>query len=98
MKKHRVCIHHFDNVGDYFVYPVRLEESLPEIFVPLRPGDVPVPLDLQAVFNRCYDVGAFQQRIDYAGSVLPPTLRPEQQAWVRQLLREQGLLPPEASG
>jgi hypothetical protein len=95
---YHVCIHPFDQVEDYFVYPVRLEESLPEILVPLLPGAVPVPLDLQAVFNRCYDVGAFHYRIDYAGPVPPPPLRPEQEVWIRQRLREQGLLPPEASG
>ena len=39
---------------------VRLETALPVITVPLLPGDGDVPLDLQAVFTRCYDTGPYR--------------------------------------
>src|SRR5262249_42468208 len=46
---YHVCIHRFDHFEDYLVYPIRLEERLPEIAVPLLPEDAPVLMDLQAI-------------------------------------------------
>ena len=71
---------------DYFVYPIRLPDRLPEIGVPLLPGDEDVPVDLQAVFERCYDAGPYRRRIRY-GQVPPePPLGADRQAWISQLL------------
>ncbi len=63
--EYHVSIHRFDNLEDYFVYSIRLDESLPEIAVPLLPGDAAVLLDLQAVFQRTYDAGPYRREIDY---------------------------------
>ena len=52
--EYHVSIHHFDNWEDYFVHVVRLNQPLPQIAVPLLPGDPPVLVDLQAVFQRTY--------------------------------------------
>jgi hypothetical protein len=82
---YHVCIHHFDNLEDYFVYPLRLSEPLPEIAVPLLPGDPPVSLDLQAVFHRTYDAGPYRREIDYSQDTPVPPLGPDQQSWLRQL-------------
>ena len=62
---YHVSIHHFDNLEDYFVYPLRLTEPLPTIAIPLLPGDPAVSLDLQAVFHRTYDAGPYRREIDY---------------------------------
>jgi len=91
---YHVCIHHFDNLEDYFIYPFLLADRLPEIAVPLLPGDAPVSLDLQAVFDRCYETGPYRRRLRYAESPLVPPLRSEQAEWVNGLLREKGLLLP----
>ena len=85
---YHVCIHHFDNLEDYFVYPVRLDERLPEIDVPLLPGDGKVPIDLQTVFDRCYDTGPYSRRVRYREMTPVPPLRPEQAEWTNRLLKE----------
>jgi hypothetical protein len=84
--EYHVSIHHFDNLEDYFVYPIRLNESLPEIAVPLLPSDPPVALDLQAVFQRTYDRGAYEREIDYRRDVPEPPLATEWQAWLRSVV------------
>jgi hypothetical protein len=90
---YHICIHRFDHFEDYLVYPVRVEERLPEIAIPLSPQDSPVLVDLQAIFERAYDIGAYRRRILYhQGSPVPP-LSAEQTEWTTRLLREKGLLP-----
>lgn len=90
---YHVCIHHFDNLEDYFIYTILLTERLPEIAVPLLPGDPPVNVDLQAVFDRCYDTGPYRRRVRYAETAPVPPLKAEQAEWAMRLLREKGLLP-----
>lgn len=85
---YHVCIHHFDNLEDYFVYPIRLDERLPEIHVPLLPGDGAVAIDLQTVFDRCYDTGPYSRRVRYREMTPVPPLRPEQTEWAAGLLKE----------
>src|SRR5439155_825061 len=43
-------IHRFDDLEHFTVFPLQLMEKLPEIAIPLLPGDAPVIIDLQAVF------------------------------------------------
>jgi hypothetical protein len=83
---YHVSIHHFDNLEDYFVYPIRLNEALPEIVVPLLPGDVAVPLDLQAVFRRTYDAGPYNREINYRQDAPVPSLSPAWQSWLGEVL------------
>lgn len=90
---YHVCIHHFDNLEDFFVYPIYLGGRLPSIAIPLLPGDGSVTVDLQAVFTRTYDAGPYARRIRYAGPVPPPEMPPAYTEWVTKLLREKGLRP-----
>ena len=69
-----------------FIYPWKLEEAFPEFAVPLLPGDGQVPLDLGAVFTRCYDSGPYRRRVRYDPARLVPPLPAERVAWVRQML------------
>jgi hypothetical protein len=71
------------------LYPVALRERLPAIRVPLRETDADMSLDLQAVLERCYDNGAYQDDIDYEGQANPP-LEGDEAAWADVLLREKG--------
>jgi hypothetical protein len=91
---YHVCVREFDKLHETFVYPIQLAQRLPQIDVPLLPGDAAVPVDLQALFDRCYDVGVYRRRIDYAGGTPIPPLNPEYAEWADQLLRQQGLRPP----
>ena len=57
---YHVSIHHFDNLEEAYIYPILLPEPLPEIAIPLLPGDGAVAVDLQAVFERAYDTGPYK--------------------------------------
>lgn len=83
---YHVCIHRFDNLEDFFIYPVRLEERLPEIEIPLLPQDGAVSVDLQAVFDRCYDAGPYRREIRYEKDQPVPPLTPEQAQWAKSFL------------
>ena len=58
-------VHRFDRLEEFEVYPVQLEERLPELAFPLLPGDLDVCVDLQAVFDHCYDAGPYRRRVRY---------------------------------
>ena len=92
---YHVSVHRFDNLEDYFVYPILLDERLPEIAIPLLPGDPDVAVDLQPVFDRCYETGRYGRRIRYAELSLNPPLDPARMEWTKHLLRDRELLPPD---
>ena len=71
-------------------YRIPLRERLPAIAIPLRRDDRDVPLDLQAVLDRCYEVGCYGDDIDYREEPDPP-LQPDDARWADALLREKGL-------
>ncbi len=48
------------------VWPVRLDQPLPTIPVPLLPGDADVALNLQVVFDGVYDSFGYSAAIDYS--------------------------------
>ena len=47
-----------------------------------------MPLDLQEVFDRCYDAGPYERRVKYEMARLTPALKTKQARWVKQRLRE----------
>lgn len=83
---YHVCLHRFDNWEDFFVYPVRLPDRLPEIAIGLLPGDGDVAVDLQDVFQRSYDAGPYRRRIRYQQTEPVPPLQPEARQWAARLL------------
>lgn len=72
------------------VYPVSLTQRLPRMRIPLKSPDPDVVVDLQAVFNACYDNGGYADFLDYRRP-LPLSLPAEALAWVDSLLQAQGL-------
>jgi hypothetical protein len=85
---YHVSIHHFDNLEDYFVHPFRLPEPLPAIAIPLLPGDPPVSLDLQAVFNRTYEAGPYRREIDYRTAPPAPPLSADLLTWAAEKAKQ----------
>lgn len=71
------------------VWPIPLNSRLPEIPVPLLPGDADVTLDLQGALTTIYDILGYDLAVDYS---LPPEipLRADAAAWVAGLLRNSG--------
>lgn len=84
---YHVCIHRFDNLEDYFVHAIRMQEPLPTIRLPLLPEDGSVPIDLQAVFNRCYDAGPYKRDINYLHDEPEPPLTEDQTEWMNRILK-----------
>jgi hypothetical protein len=82
-----VSIHRFDRPKDFFVYPIALPDRLPEIAIPLLPGDPDVPLDLEAIFQRAYEAGPYERKIEYGKDPIVPRLKPEQATWAAALLK-----------
>ena len=68
------------------VWPIRLEELLPSVNVPLRQPDSDVLLDLDSALTTVYDDGAYDVQLDYNKPVPLPALTKAQQTWVDQLL------------
>jgi hypothetical protein len=74
------------------VWPITLDQPLPDVPVPLLPGDADVKLDLQQALTEVYDQSALRYIIDYSKPPEVP-LSPEQTAWVDEHLRTAGLRP-----
>ena len=83
---YHVSVHRFDQRGRFFIYPWKLDALLPEIVVPLLPGDGEVPLDLQAVFMRLDDTGPYRRRVLYEPDRVVPPLGSEREGWLKQVL------------
>lgn len=85
-----VSINRADERGRFYVYAWTIRERLPKILIPLAKDDQDVGLDLQAVFDRCYDNGYYADIIDYRREPIV-VLGPQDREWVHTLLKEKGL-------
>ena len=72
------------------VYPSPLRQRLPAVRIPLRTTDPDVPLDIQALVDRCYTSGRYW-KLDYTRPLHPPP-GADDAAWVATRLKEAGLL------
>jgi len=72
------------------IWPIPLDQPLPEVPVPLLPGDADSTLDLQEALTNVYDDSGLKYMIDYCKSPEIP-LSPGQEAWVDEGLRAVGL-------
>lgn len=81
------CLHRGGQRGRYEVWAMTLRQRLPRIRVPLAHGEPDIVLDVQAVFDRCYDEGAYARRLDYRREPLMP-LSETDRTWATTLLRE----------
>ncbi len=84
------CLHRGGQGSVFEVWPHTVRECLPCIAVPLGANMPDLPLDLQQPFNRCYDEGRYNRKIQYAHEPIPP-LSAEDAVWADALLREKGL-------
>jgi hypothetical protein len=85
-----VCLHR-GGEGDYFrTWPVTVRERLPRILVPLADEHGDVVLDLQAMFQRCYDESGYNRDLDYTQEPAVP-LTSEDAEWANTLLQQRGL-------
>jgi hypothetical protein len=85
-----VCLRRWGQPERLTVWAFTLRQRLPRILVPLAGDDPDVVLDLQALFDRCYDAGAYARQIDYSSEPAVP-LPSNDTVWAHALLREKGL-------
>jgi hypothetical protein len=72
------------------VWPIRLQDRLPTIRIPLRSPDPDAPLDLQQALDAVYERGAYDLKVDYTQEPVPP-LPPELAKWSHKLLKQKKL-------
>lgn len=75
--------------GQIEVWPVRHDEPLPTVPVPLLPEDPDVLLNLQAALTEVYNLFGYDDLLDYSRPP-PGPLANEAADWVNQRLREAG--------
>ncbi len=72
------------------LWPIRLQERLPEILIPLAGNDPDAKLDLQPLLTTVYDRGPYSIKLNYKADPIPPL--PENLAeWADALLRRKKL-------
>lgn len=67
---YRACVFRGISSGEVELYPIRLQDTLPNIPVPLRPNDRDAVLQLQPLLDECYRDGR-HYRIDYRATTRP---------------------------
>lgn len=72
------------------IWPIRLNQRLPVLPVPLRPEEEDVPLDLQSALASFYDRAGYDLILDSGADPIPP-LTGEWSAWAQDLLRTRGI-------
>src|SRR5437588_8414823 len=71
------------------VWPIALAQPLPEVSIPLLPGDPDVQLNLQQALNTIYDIFGYNELLDYTQ---PPSgvLSDAERVWVEECLCRTG--------
>jgi len=77
-------------------WPIKLQDKLPVVPVPLHHPDPEVPLDLDAVLSAIYDEAAYDLSIDYTLPPPPPSLTAEEEEWLDKQLKSGGMIPSES--
>jgi hypothetical protein len=72
------------------VWPIRLDQPLPQIPIPLLAGDADVMLDLQQALTAVYDISDYGLELDYSKPPGVP-LTPEESTWLVHHLHTAGL-------
>ena len=72
------------------VWPIRFQDRLPVLPVPLLEPDPDVALDMPAAVAAVYERGGYADLIDYRRSPPPPALSEPEMAWLDERLRAYG--------
>lgn len=69
------------------VFPFNVQQPIPDIPIPLRPGEPEPTLPLNTILHELYDRAGYDLFVDYRQLPTPP-LTDEEMAWVKQLVQE----------
>lgn len=81
-----VSKHRSDANGRFDVWAWLVSERMPRFRLPLDAGDEEVVVDLQEIFARCYEDGAFDRSIDYTADPPPPAFNSPETEWIKERL------------
>lgn len=68
------------------LWPIRMEQSLPLIPIPLADGDPDATVELKHLIERVYENGGYDLLLDYNESPPPPMLSEVQREWLNALV------------
>ena len=69
---YRAVVHAVGRRPTAYLFPIRLQDRLPDLPVPLRTGEKPVKLPLQAMLDSVYADGRYDATLDYRSPPDPP--------------------------
>jgi Protein of unknown function (DUF4058) len=96
------CISRHPNRRRFGLYPMRLRERLPELWVPLAAPDADVPLDLQLAFDQTYQTGGYPLRVRYDEPCVPSLSAADQEwaneRWAEYKAAHKDLFPDPSAG
>jgi len=75
------------------LYAFNLEQVIPTLSIPLKPGEVEILVDLQSLLQQIYNQARYELVIDYRQEPIPP-LEKTDRIWMDTLLRDKGLRSP----
>ncbi len=81
-----VCISRVNRRPKVEIWPIALDQGLPEVPIPLRKVDPDAVLDLQTAFQTVYDLYHYEVVADHSRELSVP-LSDEQMSWVRERLQ-----------
>ena len=81
-----ISIHRWYCRGEFVLYLIRLEQSLPEIGIPLLPEHGEVRVDLQEAFARSYAAAAYDREIRYDTDEPEPPLPDDRREWAQDVI------------
>ena len=81
-----ICVYRDTEPDQFELYRAPLQERLPNIPIPLRPGERDIVLELQPLIDECYRDGRYH-RIDYHSDI-KLNFSESDLAWISQRLRE----------
>ncbi|HLP89075.1 MAG TPA: DUF4058 family protein [Nostocaceae cyanobacterium] len=70
------------------IWPIKLQDCLPIIPVPLRFPDDDIALDLQTALNEIYEEAIYDLSIDYHQPPPPPAMSAADAEWMQNILHE----------
>jgi len=80
-----ICVRRANRPYEAELYPIPLQEALPNIPIPLRPTDTDLVVRLQPLLDTCYERGRYGN-IDYRCRLDPP-LSDDDRKWTEGVLR-----------
>jgi hypothetical protein len=83
---YRIIVSRAQDRPQAVVYLFTLRDPIPDITVPLRPGEAEPCLALNDLFHDVYNRAGYDLTLDYHQSPPPPQMREQDLQWLQQLL------------